>query len=120
MYYGLGASLTLAIHFSFIVFVVFGVLLFFVSKKFAFIHIPSVIYGTYVEFSHSICPLTYLENWFLIKANMKSYPSSFIEQYLIPIVYPNNLTAELQFYLGSLLIIINIIIYTLAIKNYSN
>ena len=47
---------------------------------------------------------------------MTSYSSSFIDQYLIPIVYPNNLTAELQFYLGLLLIIINIIIYTLAIK----
>ena len=116
MYYGLGANLTLAFHFTFIVFVIFGASLLFVSKKFVFIHIPSVIYATYVEFSHSICPLTYLENWFLSKANMKSYPSSFIEQYLIPIIYPNNLTPELQLYLGSLLIIINIIIYTLVIK----
>lgn len=116
MYYSLGANLTLVIHFTFIVFVIFGALLLFASKKFIFIHIPSVIYATYVEFSHSICPLTYLENWFLKKANMTSYSSSFIDQYLIPIVYPNNLTAELQFYLGLLLIIINIIIYTLAIK----
>jgi len=120
MYYGLGANLTLAMHFAFIVFVIFGALILFVSIKIAFIHIPSVIYGIYVEFSHSTCPLTYLENWFLKKANMKSYPSSFIEQYLIPIVYPNNLTAELQFYLGLLLIIINIIIYTLAIKLFKS
>ena len=116
MYYGLGANLTFAIHFAFIVFVIFGALIFFVSKKIAFIHIPSVIYGAYTELSHSICPLTYLENWFLRKAGMKSYPSSFIEQYLIPIVYPNNLTVELQFYLGFLLIFTNIVIYILAIK----
>ena len=116
MYYGLGANSTLAMHFAFIVFVIFGALLFFASKKFAFIHIPSVFYGIYVEFSHSICPLTYLENWFLRKANMKSYSSSFIEQYLIPIVYPNNLTAELQFYLGFLLIFTNIVIYVLVIN----
>ena len=116
MYYGLGANLILAVHFTFIVFVIFGALLIFASKKIAFIHIPSVIYGAYIELSHSVCPLTYLENWFLRKAGMKSYSNSFIEQYIIPIVYPNNLTVELQFYLGFLLIITNIVIYVLAIK----
>ena len=116
MYYGLGANLILAVHFAFIVFVIFGALILFVSIKIAFIHIPSVIYGAYIELSHSICPLTYLENWFLRKAGMKSYSNSFIEQYLIPIVYPNNLTVELQFYLGFLLILTNIVIYILAIK----
>ncbi len=116
MYYSLGANLTLAIHFAFIVFVIFGALILFVSIKIAFIHIPSVIYGAYIELSHSICPLTYLENWFLRKAGMKSYSNSFIEQYLIPIVYPNNLTVELQFYLGFLLILTNIVIYMLVIN----
>ena len=116
MYYSLGANLTFAIHFAFIVFVIFGALILFVSKKIAFIHVPFVIYGAYIELSHSICPLTYLENWFLMKAGMKSYPSSFIEQYLIPIVYPNNITIELQLYLGFLLIFVNIIFYVLVIK----
>ena len=116
MYYSLGANLTFAIHFAFIVFVIFGALILFISKKFAFIHVPSVIYGAYIELSHSICPLTYLENWFLKQADLKSYSSSFIEHYLIPIVYPDNLTAELQFYLGFLLILTNIVIYILVIK----
>ena len=116
MYYGLGANLTLAVHFTFIVFVVFGALLVFASKKIAFIHVPSVIYGACIELFHFVCPLTYLENWFLRKAGMKNYSSSFIEHYLIPIVYPDNLTAELQFYLGFLLILTNIVIYILVIK----
>ena len=116
MYYSLGANLTLAMHFAFIVFVVFGALLIFKSKKIAFIHIPCVVYGTYIELSHSTCPLTYLENWFLKKAGIKNYSSSFIEQYLIPIVYPVNFNSEIQFYLGLSLILINIIIYALVIK----
>ena len=86
MYYGLGANLTLAMHFAFIVFVIFGALILFVSIKIAFIHIPSVIYGAYTELSHSICPLTYLENWFLKQADLKSYSSTFIEHYLIPTI----------------------------------
>ena len=116
MYYGLGANLTFATHFAFIVFVIFGALILLVSKRIAFIHVPSVIYAAYIELSHSVCPLTYLENWFLKKAGLKSYPSSFIEQYLMPIVYPDNLSAELQFYLGFSLIFANIVIYVLVIK----
>ena len=116
MYYELGANLTFVVHLVFIVFVIFGSLLLFASKKIAFLHIPSVIYVAYIELSHSICPLTYLENWFLKQADLKSYSSTFIEHYLIPTVYPDNLTAELQFYLGFLLILTNIVIYVLAIK----
>ena len=120
MYYELGANLTLTVHFAFIVFVIFGALLLFTSKKIAFIHIPSVVYGACIELFHFICPLTYLENWFLRKAGMKSYSNSFIEQYIIPTVYPNNLTVELQFYLGFLLIFTNIFIYVLAIKFFKH
>ena len=120
MYYVLGANLTLAMHFAFIVFVIFGALILFVSIKISFVHISCVLYGAYIEFSHSVCPLTYLENWFLRKAGMKSYSNSFIEQYIIPIVYPNNLTVELQFYLGFLLIFTNIVIYVLSIKFFKH
>ena len=116
MLFGLGANLTFIVHLIFILFVIFGALLLFISKKIAFVHIPCVIYGTYIELSHSICPLTYLENWFLKKDNLKDYPSSFIDQYLVPIIYPSNLTTELQLYLGLLLIVTNIIIYTLAMQ----
>ena len=116
MYYGLAANLTLLAHFGFIVFVIFGAFFLFLSKKIAFIHVPSVIYGAYVELSHSICPLTYLENWFLRQSDSKSYSSSFIEHYIFPMVYPVNLTSEIQLFLGFLLILTNILIYFLAIK----
>jgi len=116
MYYGLSANLIFILHLIFIIFVIFGGLLVFIIKKIAFIHIPSFVYASYTELFHTVCPLTYLENWLLRKANMKNYPNSFIEQYLVPIVYPNNLTVEIQFYLGCLLIFINIVIYILVIQ----
>ena len=68
--YEMAANLTLIVHFAFILFVVFGALLFFVTTKIVFIHIPAFIWGSYIELTHSICPLTYLENWFLHKANL--------------------------------------------------
>ena len=109
--YELAAEIILIIHFLFIIFVIFGALLFFVAKKIVFIHIPAIIWGTYIELTHSICPLTYLENWFLHKANLTTYSEGFIQNYLVPIVYPVSLTKDLQIYLGITLIVINIIIY---------
>ena len=109
--YLIAANLTLIIHFIFIIFVVFGALLFLISKKIVFIHFPFLIWGCYVEFTNSICPLTYLENWLLQKANLTTYSESFIQNYLLPIVYPANLTKDIQTYLGITLIAINIAIY---------
>ena len=109
--YELAANLTLIIHFAFILFVIFGALLFFITTKIIFIHIPAFIWGSYIELTHSICPLTYLENWFLNKANLTTYSEGFIQNYLVPIVYPINLTKDLQIYLGASLIVINVVIY---------
>ena len=109
--YELAADLILIVHFIFIIFVVFGALLFFVVKKIVFIHIPALIWGSYIELTHSICPLTYLENWFLNKANLTIYSEGFIQNYIVPIVHPADLTKDLQIYLGITLIVVNIIIY---------
>ena len=109
--YELAAELTLIVHFAFILFVVFGALLFFTSVKVVFIHLPAFIWGSYITLTNSICPLTYLENWFLKKANLTTYSEGFIQNYLVPIVYPVNLTKDLQIYLGIGLIVINIVFY---------
>jgi len=109
--YEIAANLILIVHFIFILFVVFGALLFFASTKIIFIHIPAFIWGSYIELTNSICPLTYLENWFLQKANLMTYSEGFIQNYLVPIVYPVNLTKDIQIYLGITLIVINIVIY---------
>ena len=109
--YELAANLTLIVHFAFILFVVFGALLFFVATKIIFVHFPALIWGSYIELTNSICPLTYLENWFLHKANLTTYSEGFIQNYLVPIVYPVSLTKDLQIYLGIALIVINIIFY---------
>ncbi len=110
------ATLTLIIHFLFIIFVIFGGLLFFIKPWILFFHIPAFIYGVYVELTQSICPLTYLENYFLTKANLASYSTSFIQNYLYAIIYPINLTKEIQISLAIALLIINGIIYGFIIK----
>ena len=120
--YELAADLTLIVHFAFIIFVVFGALLFFVSTKIIYVHVPALIWGIYIELTHSVCPLTYLENWFLQKANLTTYSEGFIQNYLVPVVYPMNLTDDLQTYLAIVLIVANMFMYGLIIskskKNY--
>ena len=112
------ANLTLVIHLIFILFVVFGGLFFFIFSKIVYIHLPALIWGIYIELTGSICPLTHLENWFLNKGELSTYSSSFIQNYLLPIIYPQNLTSKIQIYLGIGLIIINFLIYGLILFKY--
>ncbi len=112
------ASLALIIHFLFIIFVIFGGLLFFVKKWMILIHLPALIYGIYVEFTQSICPLTYLENFLLQNAKLTTYSTSFIQNYLIPIIYPVNLTKEIQINLAISLFILNVVIYGAVVIKY--
>ena len=114
--YEVAANLTLIVHFVFIIFVVFGALLFIVSTKIIYLHVPALIWGIYIEITHSVCPLTHLENWFLQKANLTTYSEGFIQNYLVLIVYPKNLTEDLQTYLAIVLIAINMIMYGLIIS----
>ena len=114
--YELAADFSLIVHFAFITFVVFGALLFFVLKKIIYVHLPALFWGIYIELTYSICPLTHLENWFLQKADLKTYSEGFIQNYLAPIVYPKNLTEDLQIYFAIVLVIINSIIYGFIIN----
>jgi hypothetical protein len=110
------ATLTLIVHFLFLLFVILGGLLFFIKPWILYFHIPAFIYGVYVELTQSICPLTYLENYLLTKANLATYTTTFIQNYLYAIIYPMNLTKEIQISLAIALIIINGIIYGFVVK----
>ena len=116
--YELLANLTLFIHLIFILFVIFGGLLYFFFSKIIYIHLPALLWGIYIELTNSVCPLTYLENWFLHKGELTTYSNDFINNYLFPIIYPEGLTNEIQMYLGISLAVINILIYGLIYKNF--
>jgi hypothetical protein len=99
-----------------LLFVILGGLLFFIKPWILYFHIPAFFYGVYVELTQSICPLTYLENYFLTKANLATYTTTFIQNYLYAIIYPINLTKEIQISLAIALMIINGIIYGFIFK----
>ncbi|MDH4096818.1 MAG: DUF2784 domain-containing protein, partial [Nitrospira sp.] len=111
MFHRLGADLVLLLHFSFVLFVLLGGLLLMKWPRLVWFHLPAVAWGAFVEFSGWICPLTPLENWLRAQAGEATYRGDFIVRYLSSILYPNALTHEIQFILGSALLLVNLAIY---------
>lgn len=111
MLYHIGADLVLLLHFSFVLFVLLGGLLLIKWPRLMWLHLPAVAWGAWVEFSGWICPLTPLENWLRAQAGEATHTGDFIVRYLSSILYPNALTHEIQFILGSALLLVNLAIY---------
>ncbi len=110
--YEFSAKITLIIHFIFIIFVVLGSLTIFFKKIFIYFHFPCLLWGLYIQFSSKICPLTYLENWLLKKGGKSFYDEGFVSNYIFNIVYPKELDSEVQFILGIILLIFNLLLYS--------
>jgi hypothetical protein len=118
MPYRILADIIVLIHLLFIVFVISGGLLGFYKKWTAWIHIPAAVWGALVELTGWFCPLTPLENRFRISGGAVGYEGSFVEQYIIPLIYPENLTRNTQIAMGISVIVINAVIYFFLIKRY--
>jgi uncharacterized protein DUF2784 len=105
------ADLIVAIHFAFVLFVVFGGLLVLRWPRVAYLHLPAAIWGALIEFAGWICPLTPLENRLRIQAGQTGYQGGFIENYILPVLYPSGLTRGIQLVLGAFVLILNLAIY---------
>ena len=116
MFYRILTDSIVAIHLLFIIFVIFGSFLVLYKKWFVWIHIPAAIWGACVELFGWYCPLTPLENWFRSGGDRMTYEGGFIEHYLIPIIYPENLTRNMQIVLGLSVIVINIVVYFIVLS----
>lgn len=111
MLYGVLADLTLVTHLAFVLFVVFGGVLVLRWPVLVSLHLPAVAWGIYLEVAGAICPLTPLENRFRRLAGESGYQGGFIEHYLMPLLYPPELTREGQLVLAALVILINLALY---------
>jgi len=119
MIYRLLADFVLILHFLFIVFVVFGGLLVLRFPKLALAHIPAACWGAFIELTGRLCPLTGMEVRLRRIAGDAGYSDSFIEHYILPIIYPAGLTRDIQFGLAGAVILINIAIYGIILHRLS-
>ncbi len=107
------ADLVLVIHFGFIVFVLLGGFLVFRWRWVFWFHVSAVLWAVLLEFGGWMCPLTYLENWLRLSGGEANVSGGVIEPYLLPLVYPGNLTPLMQAQLGSIVAALNLGIYGL-------
>ncbi len=111
MSYRLMADIVVVIHFAFTIFVLLGGILAIWWRKVVWLHIPAAVWGALIEFAGWICPLTPLENRLRLKGGEAGYPGGFVEEYILPVIYPAGLTREIQIILGILVITVNLVIY---------
>jgi hypothetical protein len=112
------ADATVALHLAFVVFVVAGGLLVLRWPRLAWLHVPAVLWGAFIEFAGWICPLTPLENWLRQRGGGQAYDASFVEHYLIPLLYPDALSRDVQWLLGTLVLVINVTVYAVIVQQH--
>ncbi len=110
------ADATVALHLAFVLFVVFGGLLAARRPQVAWLHVPAAAWAAWVEFAGWACPLTPLENWLREQGGRPIYTSSFVERYLVPVLYPSSLSREFQWVLGGVVLLINAIVYLMVLR----
>jgi len=111
MIWRMAADALVLVHLSFILFVLFGGLLLLRWPRLLWLHLPAVTWGIVVECLHLGCPLTPWENQLRRMAGQAGYEGGFIEHYLIPLIYPAGLTAQIQLWLGAIVILVNLAVY---------
>lgn len=116
MIYRALADLILALHLVFVLFVVLGGLLVLRWPRTAWVHIPAAIWGMLIEYTGWICPLTPLENSLRTRGGEAGYNGGFIEHYIQPVLYPAGLTRSTQVVLGSVVLLLNVTAYGIALS----
>jgi hypothetical protein len=106
------ADAVLVLHLGFIVFALLGAVLALRWRWMPLVHLPAAAWGVFIELTGRVCPLTYLENHFRLRAGQAGYSESFIEHYLLAVIYPSGLTREVQFVLAGIVLAVNAGIYT--------
>jgi uncharacterized protein DUF2784 len=118
MIWRLLADLLVAFHLCFVLFVVLGGLLALRWPRAAWIHLPAAVWGAGIEFVQGICPLTPLENQLRARGGQAGYAGGFVEHYLLPVLYPANLTIDIQVVLGVFVVMLNAVVYTIAWRRW--
>jgi hypothetical protein len=99
------------LHLAFVAFVVLGGVLVLRWPRLAWAHIPAAVWGAVVEFTGWICPLTPLEDALRTRVGQAPYSGDFVAHYLIPLLYPSDLTRTVQIILGTSVVLLNALVY---------
>ena len=108
-------DLTVAVHFAFILFVIFGGLLSLKWPWLKWAHPPTLLYGLLTEVFNWYCPLTILEMKLRREAGLALYEGSFISEYLNRLIYLD--VSQGALIAGAIVVcVLNLMIYAYGAK----
>ncbi len=111
----LAADAVLVLHLAFILLAVFGGVLVLWYPKIAWLHLPALVWAVWIAATHGICPLTPLENSLRRAAGEAGYSGTFIDHYVMPLIYPTGLTPTHQTWIAIVLAASNALLYGWAL-----
>ena len=112
------ADTVVVFHVLFIAFAICGGLLALRWRWVVALHLPAVAWAVLVEIMSWPCPLTPLENHFRRLGGEAGYHESFVEHYIMPVLYPVGLTDEIQILIGSFVFVVNVAVYSVVIRRW--
>jgi hypothetical protein len=110
------ADIVLLLHVAFVIFALFGGLIVLCRRWVALIHLPVLLWASLVNIASWTCPLTPLENALRSLAGQAGYEGGFVEHYIMPLVYPDIMTRDLEIVSGFLVLACNGLIYAFVIR----
>lgn len=111
----LAADAVLVLHLGFILVAVFGGVLVLWYPHVAWVHLPALVWAVWIAATHGICPLTPLENSLRRMAGEAGYSGTFIDHYVMPLIYPTGLTPTHQTWIAIVLAASNALLYGWAL-----
>ncbi len=114
MLYRFLADTVLIVHFAFAVFTLLGGLLLLRFPKLMPFHLAALCWAVVVQWANLICPLTPLENHLRVLGHQDGYAAGFVEHFVLKVMYPDDLTVELRYLIGMVLVAVNAAVYVVV------
>jgi hypothetical protein len=99
---------------------VFGGILVAFDVRWAWVHVPAVLWSAAVNLMSWTCPLTPLEKSLRLRAGRAGYQGGFIEHYVGAAVYPGGMPRRLQKVAGVSILAGNAVVYALILASKLN
>lgn len=110
------ADAVLLLHGAFIAWATLGALAVWRRPRLAWLHLPALAWGVWVEATAGICPLTPLEMALRRRTGQAAYEGSFVEHHLGALIYPQGLTPAAQWRIALGLAAFNLLLYALILR----
>jgi hypothetical protein len=115
MGYRIAADSVLLTHFLFAAFAVFGGLLVAFDSRWAWLHVPTVVWSSLVNLMGWTCPLTPIEKRLRVLSGQAGYAGGFIQHYVGRAVYPGGMPRRLELVAGYSVLVGNALVYAVLL-----